>query len=80
MPHYARRCLCLACSLIALHSGPGMGAPLRSVAVVARTLSQLWQKPILPVNHCVAHIEMGRAVTGAKNPVVLCAPIEAVAT
>lgn len=48
-----------------------MGAPLRSGAVVARTLSQLWNKPILPVNHCVAHIEMGRAVTAAKNPVVL---------
>ena len=48
-----------------------MGAPLRSVAVCARTLSQLWKKPIIAVNHCVAHIEMGRLVTGAQNPVVL---------
>jgi N6-L-threonylcarbamoyladenine synthase len=48
-----------------------MGAPLRSVAVVARTLAQLWNKPLLDVNHCVAHIEMGRLVTKAKNPVVL---------
>lgn len=52
--------------------GPGMGAPLRSVAVVARVLSQLWNRPIIAVNHCVGHIEMGRVVTGAKNPVVLC--------
>ncbi|CDF35306.1 probable O-sialoglycoprotein endopeptidase [Chondrus crispus] len=51
--------------------GPGMGAPLRSVAVAARTLSLLWQVPLVPVNHCVAHIEMGRLVTGSQNPVVL---------
>lgn len=51
--------------------GPGMGAPLRSVAVAARTVALLWNKPIVPVNHCVAHIEMGRLVTASKNPVVL---------
>lgn len=51
--------------------GPGMGAPLRSVAVAARTISLLWNKPIIPVNHCVAHIEMGRLVTGSQNPIVL---------
>ncbi|KAH9486807.1 putative tRNA threonylcarbamoyladenosine biosynthesis protein kae1 [Psilocybe cubensis] len=51
--------------------GPGMGAPLQSVALVARTLSLLYNKPLVPVNHCVGHIEMGREITGAKNPVVL---------
>lgn len=51
--------------------GPGMGAPLRSVAVAARTISLLWDRPLVPVNHCVAHIEMGRLVTGSQNPVVL---------
>lgn len=51
--------------------GPGMGAPLHSVVMVARTLSALWEVPLVPVNHCVAHIEMGRDVTGAENPVVL---------
>ena len=56
---------------LAYTKGPGMGAPLRSVAVVVRTLAQLWKKPIIAVNHCVAHIEMGRLVTGSKNPVVL---------
>jgi N6-L-threonylcarbamoyladenine synthase len=59
----------LAC--IAYTRGPGMGAPLRSVAVAARTLALLWKIPIVPVNHCVAHIEMGRLVTGASDPVVL---------
>ncbi|KAK3940821.1 glycoprotein endopeptidase 1 [Diplogelasinospora grovesii] len=51
--------------------GPGMGAPLTSVAIAARTLSLLWDKPLVGVNHCVGHIEMGRAITGASNPVVL---------
>jgi len=51
--------------------GPGMGAPLVAVAVVARTIAQLWRKPIIGVNHCIGHIEMGRQITGAQNPVVL---------
>lgn len=51
--------------------GPGMGAPLLSVALVARTVAQLWGKPLVAVNHCVGHIEMGRLITGARNPTVL---------
>ncbi|KAI0287000.1 O-sialoglycoprotein endopeptidase [Russula aff. rugulosa BPL654] len=50
---------------------PGMGAPLQSVALVARTLSLLYGKPLVGVNHCVGHIEMGREITGAQNPIVL---------
>ncbi|KAI9004303.1 Gcp-like domain-containing protein [Phycomyces nitens] len=57
--------------VICFTKGPGMGAPLTSVAVVARTLSLMWNKPLVGVNHCVGHIEMGREVTGAVNPVVL---------
>ena len=33
--------------------GPGMGAPLQSVAVAARMLALLWGKEIVGVNHCV---------------------------
>ncbi|XP_045139137.1 probable tRNA N6-adenosine threonylcarbamoyltransferase [Portunus trituberculatus] len=58
-------------SAIAYTKGPGMAAPLISVAVVARTIAQLWDKPLVAVNHCIGHIEMGRLVTGAKNPTVL---------
>jgi N6-L-threonylcarbamoyladenine synthase len=57
-------CLCYT-------KGPGMGAPLVSVAVCVRMLSQIWRKPIVAVNHCVGHIEMGRVVCGAVDPVVL---------
>ena len=48
-----------------------MGGPLVTCAVVARMLALLWKVPIIGVNHCVGHIEMGRIVTGAKDPVVL---------
>lgn len=57
--------------VICFTKGPGMGAPLASVALVARTLAQLWSKPIVGVNHCIGHIEMGRLVTGADNPTLL---------
>ena len=33
--------------------GPGMGAPLQSVALAARMLSLLWEKELVGVNHCV---------------------------
>lgn len=51
--------------------GPGMGGPLRSCALCARMLSVLWEIPLIGVNHCVAHIEMGRVATSCSNPVVL---------
>lgn len=51
--------------------GPGMAAPLIVVATVARTLAFYFEKPLVPVNHCVAHIEMGRFITKAKNPTIL---------
>ncbi|KAH8853040.1 putative tRNA N6-adenosine threonylcarbamoyltransferase [Schistosoma japonicum] len=56
---------------VAYTKGPGMGAPLLTVAIVARTLAQLWNKPLIGVNHCIAHIEMGRLITGAKSPIIL---------
>ena len=33
-----------------------MGAPLVSVALVARTLSLLYNKPLIGVNHCVGRV------------------------
>lgn len=56
---------------ICFTQGPGMGAPLQSVVIAARTVSQMWGVPLVGVNHCVGHIEMGRTITGANNPVVL---------
>ena len=56
---------------ICFTKGPGMGSPLRSSAICARGLSLCWKKPLVGVNHCVGHIEMGRVLTGAINPVIL---------
>ena len=51
--------------------GPGMGGPLSVGALVTRTLSLMYNKPMIGVNHCIGHIEMGRVVTGAANPTIL---------
>jgi N6-L-threonylcarbamoyladenine synthase len=59
------------CCCICYTKGPGMGSPLQSVSIVARTLSLLYHLPLVGVNHCVGHIEMGRTITGAPNPIVL---------
>ncbi|WFD43280.1 N(6)-L-threonylcarbamoyladenine synthase [Malassezia psittaci] len=56
---------------ICFTKGPGMGAPLQAVSLIARTLALMYNKPLVGVNHCVGHIEMGRTITGALNPVVL---------
>jgi N6-L-threonylcarbamoyladenine synthase len=58
-------------SMVCYTKGPGMGAPLQSCAICARTLALKWNVPLIGVNHCVGHIEMGRVATGAKDPVVL---------
>jgi N6-L-threonylcarbamoyladenine synthase len=56
---------------ISYTKGPGMGGPLTSCAMCARMLSLLWKKPLVAVNHCIAHIEMGRTLTSCDDPVVL---------
>lgn len=57
--------------VICFTQGPGMFPPLNVVATVARTLSLIWKKPLVGVNHCIGHIEMGRLITNAKDPIVL---------
>ncbi|KAK4056582.1 putative tRNA threonylcarbamoyladenosine biosynthesis protein kae1 [Microbotryomycetes sp. JL221] len=57
--------------VICYTKGPGMGAPLQTVALVARTLASMYNIPMVGVNHCVGHIETGRLITGAPSPIVL---------
>ena len=57
--------------LIAFSQGPGLGPCLRTVATAARALALSLRRPIIGVNHCVAHLEIGRGVTEAKDPVLL---------
>ena len=56
---------------IAFSQGPGLGPCLRIGASVARSLSTSLGVPLIGVNHCVAHIEIGRNQTGCIDPVLL---------
>ncbi len=56
---------------VAFSQGPGLGPCLRTVATAARIISQKLNVPIVGVNHCVAHLEIGRFTTGAEDPVML---------
>ncbi|MDM7274916.1 MAG: KEOPS complex N(6)-L-threonylcarbamoyladenine synthase Kae1 [Thermoprotei archaeon] len=56
---------------IAVALGPGMGPQLRVGASVARALASYYGKPLVPVNHAVAHVEIARFLTGLRDPIVL---------
>jgi N6-L-threonylcarbamoyladenine synthase len=55
---------------VAISLGPGLGPCLRTGATVARAIALMIKKPLIPVNHCVAHIEIGRLVTKEDDPLV----------
>lgn len=56
---------------IAFSQGPGLGPCLRTVATAARVLSLRFCLPLIGVNHCVAHIEVGKWQSGATDPAVI---------
>ncbi|HZW58092.1 MAG TPA: bifunctional N(6)-L-threonylcarbamoyladenine synthase/serine/threonine protein kinase [Nitrososphaerales archaeon] len=56
---------------IAYSAGPGLGPCLRIGAVIGRTLSSYYQKPLVPTNHAIGHIELGKLLTGLNDPLVL---------
>jgi N6-L-threonylcarbamoyladenine synthase/protein kinase Bud32 len=58
---------------VAYSQGPGLGPCLRTVATAARSLAIGLGVPLVGVNHCVAHIEIGRFATGCSDPIVLYA-------
>jgi N6-L-threonylcarbamoyladenine synthase len=58
---------------IAFSQGPGLGPCLRIGASVARSLATQMDVPLIGVNHCVAHIEVGRERCDCDDPVLLYA-------
>jgi N6-L-threonylcarbamoyladenine synthase len=58
---------------VAFAQGPGLGPCLRAGATVARMLALEWEKPLVPVNHCVAHVEIARVLSGLDDPLLLYA-------
>lgn len=58
--------------LIAFSQGPGLGPCLRTVATAARAVALSLEKPLLGVNHCVAHLEIGRGtIPQCRDPILL---------
>ncbi|RJS70291.1 N(6)-L-threonylcarbamoyladenine synthase Kae1 [Candidatus Bathyarchaeota archaeon] len=58
-------------TVIAFSQGPGLGPCLRTGATVARALASYLDVPLVGVNHCVAHIEIGKLATKVKDPITL---------
>jgi len=55
---------------IAFSQGPGLAPCLLEGMRFAKELAKKLSKPIVSVNHCIAHLEIGKT-TKAKNPVML---------
>lgn len=51
--------------------GPGIGNCLQVGQLVAKTLASKLGIPIVPVNHGIGHIEIGRIKSGLIDPIVL---------
>ena len=59
--------------IISYSRSPGIGNALKVGCDVARSIHVLHKIPVIGVNHCVAHLEIGRLRTGMQDPVMLYA-------
>lgn len=57
--------------IIAYSQGPGLAPCLLRGLHLTKELAKKWKKPLVPVNHCIAHLEIGRALCKCKDPVLL---------
>ena len=57
---------------IAISNAPGLPPCLLEGMKFAKKKASKLKVPLIPVNHCVAHLEIGR-ITGAKDPILLYA-------
>ncbi|MGC8993360.1 MAG: KEOPS complex N(6)-L-threonylcarbamoyladenine synthase Kae1 [Candidatus Aenigmatarchaeota archaeon] len=57
--------------IISYSMGPGLPPPLLYTAKFAYEISKKFKKPIVGVHHGIAHIEIGRLLTGCKDAVVV---------
>jgi N6-L-threonylcarbamoyladenine synthase len=55
---------------IAFSQGPGLPPCLLEGLKFTKQLAGKLSVPVVPVNHCIAHLEIGK-ITGAKDPVLL---------
>jgi len=57
--------------IIAFSQGPGLPPCLHAGLNFSVDLARRLRKPLMGVNHCVAHIEIGRLMTKLEDPVTL---------
>lgn len=57
--------------LVGFSIGPGLGPCLRTAATAARALALSLNVPLLGVNHCIAHLEIGKVTTKASDVVLV---------
>lgn len=59
--------------LISFSQSPGIGNMLKVGVLFARSLHLILRKPVVGVNHCIAHLEIGRKMSGCDDPIFLYA-------
>lgn len=59
--------------IVSYSQSPGIGNCLRIGAMLARSIASIHEKPIIGVNHCIAHLEIGKLLSDARDPVFLYA-------
>lgn len=57
--------------IISYSAGPGLPPPLLYTAKFAKEIAEKHGKLLIPVHHGIAHIEIGRLLTGCRDPVVV---------
>jgi universal protein Kae1 len=55
--------------VIAYSAGPGLPPALKVGADFAYKLAEINKKPLLPANHALAHLEIGKLLTKAEDPI-----------
>jgi len=58
-------------SAVAYSYGPGIGHCLHFGYIVAKTLSAQLRIPLIPVNHAIAHVEIGKFCGKMKDPLTV---------
>jgi N6-L-threonylcarbamoyladenine synthase len=57
--------------IFAYSMGPGLPPCLKAGAEFVEELAKKTKKPVIAVNHCIAHIEIGKLMTACKDPITL---------
>ncbi len=57
--------------IISYSKGPGLPPCLKVGLEFTKEIAARIKKPVVEVNHCIAHIEIGRLLTKCKDPIVV---------